>query len=264
MKNAHLALTSAFVSTQIKRVMAFILLLSFIALSTPIAARASVLIPGQLTQNDREEALRIVAFGTSTKLLSDPYPLGGYAGFEVGISIENLPTQDLGNLGAGLNAPQQEVAFQKISVGKGLYNNIDLFIHFTPYNRQAELSQFGGAVRWSFYQATFLPLSSSFLVHYNGGNIGDQMTTRSYGLDWISGINVNNMSLYAGAGLLQARGTFIGGTEGITDTNELQTEQVNGFHTIVGTTVRISSVFIAFEIDRYTQPVFSGKLGLRF
>ncbi|MEK7355008.1 MAG: hypothetical protein AAB250_01065, partial [Bdellovibrionota bacterium] len=141
------------------------------------AASAAILIPANLSASDRVEALKIIGMGTSAKLLSDPYPLGGYDGLEMGLSIESLPTDDLGRLGNRLTAPQQDVAYPKLTIGKGVYNNIDIFIQFTPYTRQDELSQFGGIMRWGFYQAQFQPLSASILLHMNNGNVGNVLTT---------------------------------------------------------------------------------------
>ena len=140
----------------------------------------------------------------------------------------------------------------------------DIFLHFTPYNRQDELSHFGGILRWGFYQATFLPLNASAVFHLNNSNIGNDLTTRSYGVDIVGGINVDNVALFAGIGVLEATGTFVGGVSGITDSLRLETETVNGLHTIVGANIHFSKFFLSMQIDRYTLPVFSGKLGLRY
>lgn len=240
---------------------ATIVLFLFCGLTT---AQAAVQIPANMSKNDRLEALRIMGFGTSSKILTDPYPLGGYSGLEIGIAVENLPTDDLARLGSRVSSPQQEVSYPKFTIGKGLYNDVDLFFNFTPYNRQDQVSQWGAMVRWGFYQATLLPFSASIIGHFNSANINNQLTARTYGIDVIGGINVNNVSLFAGAGSLQSTGRFIGGPRGITDTQELETESVSGLHTVIGATVHISKFFLAAQIDRYTTPVFSAKLGFRF
>jgi hypothetical protein len=233
-------------------------------------AFAAIHLPLNLNKGDREEALRIVGFGTSSKLLSDPYPLGGYQGFEVGVSVETVPTEDLGRLGSRLTTPQQDVSFPKLTIGKGLYNDLDFFVQFTPYNHQDELTQYGAIVRWSFYQAKSLPISASVLAHANTGNINNLMTTKSYGFDVITGINVKNVALFAGIGPIEASGTFVGGKDansvpsGITASNLIENEFVSGLHTVVGVNVHISQVFFAAQLDRYSVQVFSGKLGVRF
>lgn len=227
-------------------------------------AYAALQLPQNMSADDRKEAVRIVGFGTAAKSLTDPYPLGGYNGLELGLSLETVPTEDLGRLGNRLTAPQADVTVPKFTIGKGLYSNLDFFIHFIPYNPRTELSQFGGIVRWSFFEASSIPVSASVVMHLNSGNINNQMTTRSYGLNLVGGINVNEVALYAGIGGAQASGTFVGGTSGVTDSQRLETESVRSLHTVVGGTFRIKGFFVAAQLDRYSQSVISGKLGYRF
>ncbi|MES2963542.1 MAG: hypothetical protein V4760_06600 [Bdellovibrionota bacterium] len=237
----------------------------FFALFLSAEASAAILIPTGLTATDRIEALKIIGMGTSTKLLSDPYPLGGYDGLELGLSFESLPTDDLGRLGNRLAAPQQDVSYPKLTIGKGLYNNLDMFIQFTPYTRQDELSQFGGIMRWGFYQAQFQPLSASILLHMNNGNVGNALTTRTYGVDLVGGMNVRNVALFGGVGFIESTGTFAGGAAGVTSSGSMESESVTGYHTVYGANIRIlEKGFLALQIDRYSVPVFSGKLGVRF
>ena len=242
-----------------------VVVLLFIQLLLVPIADAAILIPKNLSAQDRLTALRILGMGTSSKILSNPYPLGGYEGFEAGFSLESISTDDLGRLGATLPSPQRDVAYPKLTLGKGVYNNLDVFIQFTPYNRTDEISQFGGIVRWGFYQAEFMPLSASVLFHMNNGNVSNLITTHSYGCDFIGGMNVGDVSLFAGLGYLEATGTFAGGGNAITASGQLENEVVVGTHTVVGANVRmLKNAFIALQIDRYTAPVFSGKLGARF
>lgn len=232
--------------------------------SLGIQAHAAVMIPKNMNAGDRQETLRIIGLGTGTKALTDPYALGGYSGLEFGLSFETVPTEDLARLGSGLASPQADVTIPKFTIGKGLFSNLDFFIHFIPYNQRTELSQYGGMVRWSFYEGSSVPVSASLVGHMNTGNINNLITTRSFGLDLMGGINVNEVALYAGIGLLQATGSFVGGTSGITDTGRNEIEGASTLHTVVGGTVRIRKVFVALQLDRYTQSVLSGKIGLRF
>lgn len=227
-------------------------------------SQAALQLPGGLTGNDRKEALRIIGFGTATKSLTDPYPLGGYHGFEVGISLETIPTQDLGRLGSRLSAPQADVTIPKISIGKGLYSDLDFFLHFIPYNQRSEMSQYGGALRWGFYEGSSLPLSANLIAHINTGNINNQVTTRTFGVDVTAGLNVNQVALYVGFGVLQSVGGFVGGASGVTDTGRHEVESVNTYHSMIGTAVRFQKFFAVIELDRYTQSVLSAKLGFRF
>lgn len=244
----------------------FIRIFIFVLLSAITAARAeaALQIPQNMNSGDRQEALRIIGLGTAAKTLSDPYSLGGYNGLEFGLSIETIPTEDLARLGNRLVSPQADISIPKFTIGKGLYSNLDFFIHFIPYNQRTELSQYGGIIRWGFFEAQSLPLSASLLAHMNTGNINNQILTRSFGVDLIGGINVNEVALYAGAGLTHATGTFVGGASGITDSSRQETEGVSALHTVVGASIRVKQIFIAAQMDRYSQSVLSGKIGFRF
>jgi hypothetical protein len=227
-------------------------------------AFAGVEIPNGMTTNDRQEAVRILGFGTSSKILSDPYPLGGFQGFEVGLALENLPAEDLGRLGNTVTNPQKDVTYPKISIGKGLYDNVDAFVNFIPYTQKLDQTQYGAIVRWGFYQAKYLPLTLATALHFNNANLNNQITTRTFGMDIIGGINADSVALYVGIGPIQSRGRFIGGASGVTDTGQLEMETVDGMHTMIGANVRVSSLFIALQIDRYENTTYSGKVGVRF
>lgn len=236
-----------------------------------VASATTIQIPKDMDTTDRRQAVRILGFGTSSKILTDPYPLGGYSGFEVGVSMESLPVGELSHLGNRQSTPQQDVSYAKFTIGKGLYNNVDFFLQFIPFSEGKEISQYGGILRWGFIQGTSFPYSLSALVHTNSTNINNQVTTRTYGVDLIAGINVSNVALYAGGGPLQCRGRFNGGlseagntNSGLTDSGVLETENVFGGHAMLGANVHMEPVFVSMQIDRYETTVYSAKLGMRF
>jgi hypothetical protein len=243
----------------------FLSILSIFTASAFISsmALASINFPKNLTKSDREESLRVLGFGTATKVLSDPFPLGGYSGIEVGVSVSDIPVETLKNLGNRLGSGQSDVSYAGFSIGKGLYNNLDVFFNFTPYFQSAQISQFGAQIRWSFYQADTLPLSLSVVGHASSSNFGNQITERNLGADLIGGINVSSVALFAGLGQLTSTGDFLGGTRGLTDSGAEENESVTGTHYLVGISVKLTDFFISAEVDQYAQPIFSAKLGLR-
>ncbi len=227
------------------------------------SARANIDIPQSLSKADRETSLRILGFGTSNKILSDPYPLGGYSGLEFGLSVSDFPTDALKNLGSKTNSVQNDVAYSSLSVGKGLYNNLDVFLNFTPYLQSVQMSQLGAQIRWSFYQAETLPFSMSVLFTGNSSNISNRVTVRTIGADIIGGLNVNRVALYSGVGSVQSSGEFVGGSRGLTDSGYQESESVMGLHLLLGINIRLSDFFLSAEADHYQDTVFSGKFGLR-
>jgi hypothetical protein len=228
-------------------------------------------IPTTLSRTDLDEVVQILGLNTGTKFLSNPHPLGGYSGFEVGLSTEFVNTTDLSQLGAGTNK-QTSFQYNRISFGKGLYNNTDLFLQFIPFSSSNEISEYGGLFKWNFYQARYLPFSLSFLSHYSTINIQDSFINESLGYDILGGINLSAFALYIGGGEQKARSTFTKNVLDITDPNIASgLNSTNTFvtrttqiHSFVGIHINVSNVFLAAQIDRYEQPVYSAKLGLRF
>lgn len=242
-----------------------IIILTVLALiPVPQSAEATLMLPGNLSSSDRKTALETVGFASASKILSDPYSLGGFWGLELGISVEIVPTEELSTLGDRLANKQNNITVPKFTLGKGLYSNFDFFIHFTPYNQQNQLSEFGSILRWSFFEAATVPISTSILVHMNMAEFTGQLATQTYGVDLMGGINVNQVSLYSGVGLTQAAGTFIGGPNGVTDTHLKERESAKTVHIFAGGALQYDSFFIAVQLDRYIQSVMSAKVGIRY
>ncbi len=229
----------------------------------PLAAGATLEIPGGLNSTDRIKALEILGLSASSKLLGNPYPLGGYSGVEIGYTVEVIPTGDLASLGAKASN-QGETAYSVLTLGKGVYNNVDLYVQVSPFTQSEAISNFGGQMRWGFYQSEFLPAHLSLIVFGSSTNFQNKISTTSQGTDLVAGFTVQDMTLYTGLGLVRTSGTFMGGATGVTDSGESAQETVSDSHYVAGVNVRISKMFLAMQIDRYSQSTYSAKLGLRF
>lgn len=235
----------------------------FFLLLGPLGSHA-VNIPANLTQSDLSEVVQILGFGTSSKFLSNPFPLGGYSGFEVGLATEFINTTDLSRLGAGTSR-QSSFQYNRISLGKGLYNNLDIFVDFIPFSSSNEISEYGGMVKWNFYQGRFLPFSLSALGQMSTINIQDSFINEVIGWSLLGGINLTNFALYFGAGSQNARSVFAPNIlEASLTTQGTYTMRSRQNHSFIGIHIDIAAFFIAAQIDRHEQPVYSAKLGLRF
>lgn len=242
----------------------------------------AVTIPRDLDAQDRVEVVRILGQETSGKILSNPFPLGGYSGFEVGISMEMINTSDLVKLGCAPGSPgctnqesnEDEMRYARLSAGKGLYNNLDVFLHFVPLTTGSDLSSFGATARYSFIEAEFLPVNVSLLINGHHVNVNDDFQCLSFGADVVAGIYVDRLSLYMGLGQTHSAGTFVGGlsADGTVDSGDPQlsaqtntvTTRVTENHSFAGLTLHFDHLFIAAQIDRYRDPTYSARVGLRF
>jgi hypothetical protein len=247
------------------RIFGSILSLGLVFLFSAVEVHASFSFPSNLGPKDRDRITEILGLGNSTKLTGNPYPLGGYSGVEFGYSIEQVNTEDVGKLGASSATTQKDLTYSRISFGKGLYNNFDMFIHFIPYAETTGYSEYGGMLRYCFYQAAFIPASFSVMFHANASNVGNVFFSQTRGLELLSGLNVGNLSLYLGAGQVWAEAVFSQNLNALDNgQSKDQRSAISGFHTFAGGAFEMEPYFFAFQADQYTQTAFSGKVGIRF
>lgn len=224
---------------------------------------ASADLPKNLSGSEQKRALEILGFGSASKIMGNPYPLGGYSGVEVGLTSEFIPLQDLSNLGSKSNA-SGEFNYYTLTVGKGFYYNIDAILYFTPAMQSQKIQSFGGQLRWGFYEASFFPLSVSTVIYGGGSNFSNLISVTTLGADIVATIAIDNVALYFGQGRIRTQGTFIGGTDGVTASGVTERQQAEENHSLFGLNVNVSKFFVALEIDRYVDSVYGGKIGFRF
>ncbi|MBX7231749.1 MAG: hypothetical protein K1X29_06660 [Bdellovibrionales bacterium] len=239
-------------------------------------------LPKQLNHSDREQITRQLGLNTSTKLLSNPFPLGGYSGFEIGLSAEFIDIHKIAKLGcspATSGCPntwngEEELVLPRLIIGKGLYENVDIFMHFTPQIAQIDFSSFGGSLRYSFFEAKFFPANISLVLNAHNISFSNEFQCLTLGADLVSGIYVDNISFYLGGGILQAKGTFLAssGANATVDNSDPEVNiatqtvihKMTQFHMYVGTTYHLNDLFIAAQMDRYPEETYSARLGFRF
>lgn len=229
----------------------------------PYPSLARLSIPQGLSSADRESALKILGFGSNFKVLGDPYPLGGYLGVEVGLSHELIATSSIGHLGNGAQE-QGDTTYPMITLGKGLYYNVDLFLSFMPLGLGENFSAFGGAARWGIYEMQSLPVHFSLQVSSNFSSFQNKINTTTQTLDVVGGWNFEDIVFFGGVGVIRSSGLFMGGPNGVTDTQETLTENLSQTHSFLGVSMRYEEYFAALQLDRADQVAYAFKLGSRF
>lgn len=238
--------------------------LFLLSLTFSTAAPAAVDLPKALNESDRERMLQILGFGSQSKLLSSPVPLGGSEGFEVGLSSEYIPIDDLGALGDKQTNAQGEFNSLVLAVGKGLAHNVDTFFHFTPMPQGEGVFLYGGQLRWGFHEFARFPAVASVVVHMSGANYANLLDTRTTGADLVVTVAMEEAALYFGGGPIRSLGTFQGGVKGITAEGVTVDTDLSAVHTVFGLSIGFGRAFFALEIDRVEQSVYGGRLGMRF
>lgn len=221
-------------------------------------------LPTGMDHDHQLTTAEILAPGTSTKQLTNPYPLGGYSGFEMGISAIVLDVTTIKNLNPELN--RNSLTLAQLGFAKGLYNNLDLHFNFSPFSGPSGETTYGGLLKWGFYQADTLPLNMAVSGHYSSFTIGNRFASSVLGMDLIAGFNFTSIAFYLGIGFVDCYASFMGGGAGVSATESGETENLRfkKFHSVLGTTYHFDPFFIAFEIDRYSDFVSSAKFGTRF
>jgi hypothetical protein len=230
---------------------------------TPSYSFSILNIPRSLNATDRATALSILGYGSASKILDDPFPLGGYSGLELGFQTDLIQTERISGLGSGA-VSQTQTSYTTLSLGKGLFNNVDLFAQLSLLGQRESVSSYGTQFRWGFFQASYFPIYMSTNLHWSTSNFSNLIATNSYGLDLIVGFKADDVTLYFGGGPIHSDGTFSGGTGGITDTGETVKSSLQDVRFIAGLNVKFGNGFFAGEIDNYQTAVYSAKIGYRY
>lgn len=228
-----------------------------------LALSFAIEIPTGLSESDRDEVIRLLGVGTSSKFNSVPESLGGFSGVEVGISVESLPADKLNDLGAGATN-DESFDYAKVTIGKGLFYHVDVFTHFIPFDEKTGLSAFGAHMRWQM--ATYFDerFSIATLAHLNSANLEDAFVSDAYGLQLHLAWDFDLLQTYVGYGTIRVKGKFKGGPTAITDSGLEVTQKLTEDLYIGGLSFQIQNVFLSFEINKSEYTALAAKIGIRF
>lgn len=224
---------------------------------------AAFVLPKNLNVLDRIRATEILALGTAPKILGNPYPLGGYAGIEMGLSVEFIPTDDLAELG-GKSPNKDTFSYSTLMLGKGIHHNVDTFVYFTPLRQDSGIQTYGAQLRWGFYESSYFPFALSVSLFAGGANISNLVNASSFGGDLLATVSVDRVAAYIGIGQVRGSAQFIGGSNGITAEGLTVEHSVMKTHSLLGMSLSLSGFFAAVEINRYEDSFYGTKLGYRF
>lgn len=217
--------------------------------------------PTDLSTAQQQETLRLVGPSLSGKILSDPYPLGGFSGIEVSVQHESIPVGSLREFGSRNGTGPTDLTFQKINVGKGLYNDVDVYLSFTPWSRVAGMTQYGAFVRWQFWSWESIPVAHSIVPHANVSNFRNTFISENAGAQLITTYFWREASFYGGVGQVRSVGRF---ESDLTLSGRAEQYTQGLTHFLLGASYRWNSWLVAAELNRYDQPVWAFKLGARW
>lgn len=227
-----------------------------------LLSEAKINIPQSMDQKQRRDTLQILGPATSTRLLSSPYPLGGWDGFEVGISRHYVPMSYLSEIDKSLTF-QRDIEYPILTIGKGLYYDFDLFLSIVPMIQTEAVNHFSTQIRHQFWQSEESLFKMSGLIYVGTTTLNNQLNMQSYGFDLLGNMTIEKVSIFMGLGTSFNNGRFIGGAQGITDSQKTEVETLTLAHQLVGIEWPIDNFFLAAQVDRFKIPYYSIKLGYR-
>lgn len=240
----------------------FAWILTILLFFAPSASAEFGLVSG-LNSANRKDVLKVLGLGTTGKNVSLPIGLGSNHGLEISLANEFIDTTSVSQFITNSDS-KSTLYYPKISIGKGIYDRTDLFIHFIPYTATLGLSEYGGTLRYNFYRPSNSVFSASAVVSMNSANFNNQLTARGVGGDLSLGMTWDYFSMFTSVGMAKSTGLFIGGTQGTTDSLQNETEEISDMHYSVGFLTRYKIYFLSAALDHYTEPVYTLKLGCLF
>lgn len=241
--------------------MKYFLTLFFLLITSNVFA--SLQIPKSLNSHDRHQALKILGFSGVQKVYTDPSPLGGYPGYEMGFSYDVIQLKTFEELGSQIDT-QKDLSYVSLSFSKGIFYDVDLGLSFTPLPQGAGVAAFAGQLHRTLVK-DFYGFDFSFWLHGNSTSYVNVIHTKNLGVLMVASTPMPFGSLYTGAGYLRCIGSFIGGADGVTETGETIQEDLYSAHWLIGGTYSFANnYFVALEANSVYQVSYGLRVGQRF
>ncbi|MCK6599484.1 MAG: hypothetical protein L6Q37_14050 [Bdellovibrionaceae bacterium] len=224
---------------------------------------AGLKLPTGLDQEKRKTFVKSVLSSSSYKYLSLGYTLGGYEGFELSASLESFPLSK-GNILSSSELKEKDYVVQNVTIGKGMFENVDMFFTFSPFIFQKDISIFGMAMKYVFYIDSENPFNLSVLLHGNAVNFANLVGAQSTGLDIIGSYFLKYWTFYLAVGQQRTLASFVGGAQGLTQDLSSANEDLylNRFYS--GFSYDFGMYQASFELQKIESESLAFKLGKRF
>lgn len=193
---------------------------------------------------------------SSLRTVGDPVPLGGYEGVEILLSSEWLTVPQKGS------TKDKVEVLPTLRLGKGLYENFDVFIVTSIPVLKSDFSKWGFQARWMAWQAESAPLMAHLGCSYGSQEYYSVIVTNAWSCEVLGNLIVKKFKVFAGVGIVRAQTLFdVGSTE-------LSTEEVQrsaGFNKFLGgITFSSDKKSLGVQIDVIEETSLSASLGYRF
>jgi hypothetical protein len=220
-------------------------------------------LPAGLTPDERVQTAKLVSSSTSLRSAQLHRSLSSMEGLDLSLSLETLPLSELPEMGTS-SERLDDKTYVRLQVSKGLYRKLDLSLYLTPLNPSTPLSNYGGRLRWTFYQNIDQPLFLAWYVDLGGTNLNDQLLIQTMASGFQLGFKRKLLSLSFFAGTQRTYNRFRGGAEGVTDSGHLESHRLTSYTLGLGGIYDFKSWYIGFAVDRQHDTLMSAKVGKVF
>lgn len=230
---------------------------------TILPSEAKLKFPRQLDGEAQKKIVQTLGFGFVASPNTHLIPLGGFDGAELALNYQSVATQKISELGT-TSDPVGTTLIPQLALSKGLYEDIDMGISFTPGLQDEDVQIFNLHGRWSFPPSQSLPYLLGVNLYASGSQWQNLFHTRTVGLDLFAVYYFNKFSLNAGYGRARCIAKFIGGTNGITQSGQTEHVDILENRFFAGGAYQMGKFILALQAFRFEEVTYNFNLGYRF
>lgn len=225
--------------------------------------QAKLKLPTNLNSDEQIKVTKVLGFGFTPGLNTHLIPLGGYDGAEVSLGYQSVSTSTLFELDRD-ETSKQSTTVPQLYLSKGLYEDIDVGLSFTPGLQSEDVQLFHIHGRWSYLPYENWPYLLGINLYAAGSQWQNLLQTRTLGLDLYLVRYFEKFSINAGYGRARCIARFIGGVDGLTASGE--SEQVDVFENRVfaGAGYQLGKFLFALQVFRFSETTYNFNFGYRF
>lgn len=226
-------------------------------------AQAKLEFPKQLNSDEQKKIVQILGFGFTPGLSTHLIPLGGFDGAEVSLGYQSVTTEQIAQLGSGAEK-SSTILMPQLFLSKGLYEDLDVGIAFTPGIQEEDVQMFHMHGRWSFQPNSKIPYLLGINVYAAGAQWQNLYQNRVLGADLFLVRYFDQFSLHIGLGRARSISQFTGGTDGITASRNNESIDLFENRLFAGFGYQFGKFLFAAQVFRFTQSTYNFNFGYRF
>ena len=233
-----------------------IFILAILLTTTPLYGKIEF---PDFTSDEIDRITKTLSPAVTPNPLSSLIPLGGYSGLELGLSVSLVDISPIPSLEKSLN--EKEFYFPRITLGKGLFHDVDIFLSITPNVTRYTLSDYAASIRWSFLELSHYDLNFSVIPYFSSLELNHELFLKNQGVGIYMNWHRDFFDIYFGIKQNQGKTTFQ------LKTSELDVKKQGISKKLLpslGLVLHKLPFFLSFHANKLEEIQYSLKIGLRF